>query len=149
MIAEGEEVFFVKYVDVGGRDMDDALAQFLDLDRYDACSLRRFNGERREDRRDPEIERSVNQATRPVMDRLFKELAMCLRYHSVTFRGKPIGRMVLGGPEANEELANALGKRLDLDCEISDPFRRFETKCHGGRSGQWDVPIGLALREVK
>ncbi|MFT5526786.1 MAG: type IV pilus assembly protein PilM, partial [Pirellulaceae bacterium] len=104
MIAEGEEVFFVKYVDIGGRDMDKAVADFLELDRYDASSLRRFNGERREDRRDPEIERSVGQAIRPILDRLFKELAMCLRYHSVTFRGKPLGRIVLGGPEATDEL---------------------------------------------
>jgi type IV pilus assembly protein PilM len=148
VIARGGDAMFVKYVDVGGRQLDEAVARYLKMTPADAAALRRHNGDRRADQRDPEVARTVNEAIRPVLDRLLGELAMCLRYYSVTFRGQPLAHTVLGGGEASESVADWLGARLDMPCELGNPMRSYETSSLGGRPGQWDVATGLALREV-
>ena len=98
---------------------------------------------------DPEIATSIADGVRPVVERLANELSMCIRYHSVTFRGQPLVRLVLGGDEATPQLLEALGKRLALKCELSDPLRHFPHQLQLGRKGQWDVAVGLALRSVE
>ena len=97
VIAEGGDPLFIKYLDIGGRDMDRAVANQLQLSLADATALRRHNGDRRADAQDPEVARSIAECMRPVLDELAGELSMCIRYHSVTFRGKPLMRLVLGG----------------------------------------------------
>lgn len=149
MVAQDEEVLFVKYVELGGKQFDEAVARALKMEIADATALRRHNGDRRSDRQDPEIARSIHDATRPVVERLANELAMCVRYHSVTFRGQPLERLVLGGGEATPALMESLNKRLGLKCELSDPFRSYEAAANRGRLGQWDVATGLALRPVR
>jgi type IV pilus assembly protein PilM len=146
MIAQEEDLLFVKYVEIGGKQFDESVARSLKMDLREAAALRRHNGDRRSDRQDPEIARSINEATRPVVDRLANELAMCVRYHSVTFRGQPLERLVLGGGEATGALIESLDKRLGLKGELSDPFRPYESSVNRGRLGQWDVASGLALR---
>jgi type IV pilus assembly protein PilM len=71
---------------------------------------------------------------------------MCVRYHSVTFRGQPLSRLVIGGGEAAPALAEELAARLDLKCELGDPLRNFELAIQTGRRGQWDLAVGMALR---
>jgi len=148
VIAQGPDVMFIKYVDVGGRHLDEAVAQNLKMDHDDAAALRRHNGDRRSDQRDPEVTKSINESVRPVLDRLANELSLCLRYHSVTFRGQPLSQLVLGGGEATQSLVDWLAKRLDLPCELGDPLRSYEKTVASGRIGQWDVAAGLALREA-
>ncbi len=149
VITQGDEMLFVKYLDIGGSHLDAAVARHLRMDEKEAAALRRNSGDRRADLQDPEVIRSVHEATRAVVDRLGNELSMCVRYHSVTFRGQPLARAVLGGGEATLPLADALGKALNLKCELSDPFRALTLQRDVGRRGLWDVAAGLALREVK
>jgi type IV pilus assembly protein PilM len=148
MIAQGDELLFVKYIDVGGQHLDAAVATYLKMDLQEATALRRHSGDRRADMQDPEIARSLSQAVRPPLERLAAELAMCVRYHSVTFRGQPIVRLVLGGGEATQQVLETIGKQLELPCELSDPFRSFPTVPNLGRKGQWDVAAGLAMRDL-
>ncbi len=148
VIAQGAHAVFMKYIDVGGRHLDEAVAGHLKMSRAEAAALRRHNGDRRADQRDPEITRSIAESIRPVLDRLSHELSMCLRYHSVTFRGQPLERVVLGGGEANPSLVDWLAGRLEVSCELGDPLRSFETPPPMRRTGQWDVAAGLALRAV-
>lgn len=147
VIAQGADMLFVKYIDLGGAQLDAAIARHLKMDAGEATLLRKHNGDRRSDQQDPEVARSVAEATRPVLERLGGELAMCTRYHSVTFRGHPLTRLVLGGGEATPQMLEALSKHLDLKAELSDPFRAFPTTPNLGRKGQWDVAAGLALRD--
>ena len=149
VIAQGDDVLFLKYLDLGGIQFDKAVARKLELDLADAAALRRTNGDRRAESQDPEIARLLLEASRPVTERLASELAMCVRYHSVTFRGHPLVRFVLGGGEASPPLLEQLAKRLDLKAELSDPFRAFPTAPQTGRRGQWDVAAGLACRGLK
>jgi len=148
LVVQGEELLFVKYIEIGGQHFDLAISRHLKMDLHEAVSLRKHNGDRRAEMQDPEVVRSVTEATRPVVERLASELAMCVRYHSVTFRGHPLVRLVLGGGEATPSLLDALARQIDLRCELSDPFRSFATVPNVGRRGQWDVATGLAMRTL-
>ena len=149
VITEGDHTLFAKYVDIGGQDFDAAVAQQLQMRTTDAAALRRNNGDRRADQQDPEVAQSITDATRPVVDKLVSELSHCVRYHSVTFRGKPLMRMVLGGGEASDSLRELLTKRLDLACDLFAPLRDFASQTRGTRPGQWDVAAGLAMRTTE
>jgi len=148
VIAHGEDALFVKYIDLGGQHMNEAVSRSLKLALPEAAALRRSGGDRRVDQQDAQVARSVAEAVRPVIERLGHELFMCVRYHSVTFRGQPLVRVVLGGGEASPALAEALSQRLDLHCEVGDPLRSFNVIIPGGHHAQWDVAAGLALRKV-
>lgn len=149
VIAKGADALFIKYLDIGGRQMDEAVARHLDVALPEATALRRHNGDRRADQQDPEVARSVAEAVRPVWERLATELTMCARYHSVAFRGAPLTRVVLSGGEATTALVEAIGSRLDVKCELGDPLRSYELAVQTGRKCQWDVATGLALREAE
>lgn len=149
VIARGTDPLFVKYVDLGGRQFDEAVARHLGMPLADAAALRRHNGDRRSERRDPEITRGIAESLRPVLERLAGELSMCVRYYSVTFRGQPVSRIVLGGGEATAALAEWLGNRLEMTCDLGDPLRSFEKPNFPGRMGQWDIAAGLALRDIR
>jgi type IV pilus assembly protein PilM len=148
IIAEGDDILFLKYIELGGKHLDEAVAKHLKMDAHAAWTLRRNNGDRRADQQDPEVVRSVNEALRPVIDRLAGEISLCVRYHSVTFRGQPLARLVLGGGEATQSLVERLAGRIDLKCELGDPFRVYAEPLPGRRS-QWDVAVGLALRTAE
>ncbi|MFZ5828701.1 MAG: pilus assembly protein PilM [Planctomycetota bacterium] len=144
----GAQALFVKYLESSGNSFDQAVADHLELPLPDAAALRRRTGDRRADQRDPEVTRTLLEALRPAYERLSSELAMCLRYYSVTFRGQPLARLVLGGGEASEGLLEWLAARVDLPCELGDPMRAFEAAPTALRSGQFDVAAGLALKEI-
>lgn len=148
VIARGEDALFIKYIDVGGKHLDDAVASHLKMNAAEAANLRRHNGDRRSDQQDSEVVRSVAEAVRPAIDRLAQELSLCMRYYSVTFRGQPLARLVLTGGEASPTLAEWLQPRLDIGCELGEPLRSFEPQAAPGRKSQWDVAAGLALRQV-
>ena len=149
VIAKGTDVLFIKYIDVGGRHFDDAVAHHLDMSLAEAALLRRHNGDRRAEQQDPEIARTVAEATRPAIERLASELALCVRYHSVTFRGQPLARIVISGGEATQPIVDQLSARIDPKCELGDPLRNYEIAVQTGRKGQWDVATGLALRMIE
>ena len=148
IIAQGDDPLFIKYIDLGGQHFDEAVARRLQMPLNEAWALRRHNGDRRADQQDPEVARSIAEAQQPVIDRLGKEISLCVRYHSVTFRGQPLARLVLGGGEATPGLVELLGQRLNLKCELGDPLRPFELTRVPGRKTQWDVAAGLALRQT-
>jgi len=148
IIAQGKEPLFVKYIDVGGRHFDEAVARQLDMSLSDAVNLRKHNSDRRRTQQTPEVERSVINAMRDELERLQNELAMCIRYHSVTFRGKPLIRMVLSGGEATESLRMELQRVAGIETEIGDPLRIYEAPQNFGRHAQWDIATGLAARQL-
>jgi type IV pilus assembly protein PilM len=148
VIACGMEAVFIKYLDIGGRMLDEAVSKHLKLSPIDAAALRSHHADRRADDRDPEVERGITESVRPILDRLSHELSLCMRYYSVTFRGETLLQCVLGGGEANKELVQLIGERLDLPCELGNPLRIYEKSLPENRLAQWDVAAGLALRDT-
>jgi type IV pilus assembly protein PilM len=148
VVAQGDDPLMIKIIELGGKHLDDAVAAHLQMDVKSAASLRRHHGDRRSEQQDPEVARSISEATRPVVDRLASELSLCVRYHSVTFRGQPLNGVVLGGGEASQALQDAIHRQLELKCDLSDPFRALSTLPNASRRGQWDIAAGLALREL-
>ncbi len=147
VIAQAEAPLFVKYLDVGGRLMAEAVARGLDMDLPAASMLRMHNGDRRRDQQDPEVIASIQRALRPVWDHLCNELSLCVRYYGVTFRRKPLARVLISGGEASPELVEGLEKRLNLPCQLGDPFRGLKENGQARRRSQWSIATGLALRE--
>ena len=76
VIARVADAMFVKYVDVGGQQLDQAVARSLKMGPADAAALRRHNGDRRADQRDPEVTRSIAEAVRPELQRLTNEISI-------------------------------------------------------------------------
>ena len=148
VIAAGEEILFIKYLDIGGRQFDEAVARHLGMDLAAASMLRRHNGDRRAEQQDADVAKGVSQAVRPVIDRLANELLSCIRYHSVTFRGAPLSRTVLGGAEATDYLIEQLTNNHDIPCQVAQPLRDLKSDIETGRDVQWDVVAGLALKEI-
>ena len=148
VIACGTEAVFVKYLEIGGRQFDEAVSKHLKLPLADAATLRSRNDNRRAEQRDAEVARSIAESIRPILDRLAHELSLCIRYYSVTFRGECLQQCTIGGGEANDTLVDWIGARLELPCELGNPLRIYEKNLPGGRFGQWDVAAGLALRDT-
>jgi type IV pilus assembly protein PilM len=148
VIAQGNVPLFVKYLEIGGRHFDEAVARHLKMELSQAAALRRNCGDRRTDQQDPEIVRSLSESVRPILERWTSELSLCLRYYSVTFRGQPLARAILSGGEATSALCELVGSRLGLKCDLGEPLRAFEQSPPSGRKAQWDLATGLALREV-
>jgi len=148
IIAHGDHILFVKYIDSAGKQMDDAVASRLRMAAGEASALRRHNGDRRRELQDPEVSRGITHAVRPIVERLANEISLCSRYHSVTFRGQPICRMVLGGGEASDGLSESLQGRLNVPCLLSEPLRPYSVDNQIHPLWQWDVAVGLAAREM-
>lgn len=148
VIAEDDRALFIKYIDVGGCQMDQAVATEFDMKLEEATAIRRNNGDRRIDQQDAEIAESIARAVRPVVEEVCEELSRCIRYHGVTFRGKPLARITLSGGEASPMLAEKIRRHFDLPCDLGEPFRGLSDLKIKGRAGQWDIATGLALRET-
>lgn len=145
MIVRDHQPAFIKNVAVAGKELDAAVCQSLQLRPEVGHGLRRNYGDRRASHRDPEVMRSVQQAVRPLLERLAGEIAMAVRYFSVTFRGEPPAAVILGGSEADDLARDLLQQQLHTAVEFSDPLRAFEVRCRISRPRQWETAIGLAL----
>ena len=91
-------------------------------------------------------------AVRGEVEALAKEIALCLRYCSVTFRGLRFVTVTFTGGEAYEPaLRELIGQHLNLPCVIGQPLRGVDVSGLdlGNRRGhlaEWAVCTGLALR---
>lgn len=145
MIVRDRQPAFLKNVPVTGKELDAAVCQNLQLRPEVGHGLRRNYGDRRASHRDPEVMRSVQHAIRPLLERLASEVAMAVRYFSVTFRGEPPTTVILGGSEADDLVRDFLGQQLHAAVELSDPLRPFEVRCRVTQPLQWETALGLAL----
>lgn len=167
VIFRGQRVSFYKVIDVGGRQFTAAVAERLGLSHAEAHDLRRkiSRGETTEttqagdsqalgnpDRRES-IHRAVFEAVRPIAGDLAKEVGLCLRYHSVTFRGaRPEKVSLLGGEAADPNLARVMGEQLELQIDTAAPLAGMDLSDdqiaveRRGSQPEWAVPTGLAMR---
>lgn len=160
VITRGTDICFVKVLDVGGEQMNAAVAKALNLAPDQAAELRirimreSATGKPREPSTIPdEIRARAADAIRPLAERICRDIQLCLRYLAVTFRGQRPGTLTLVGGEAHEpELHRSFSSALDIPCTIGHPLRgmgRMELALQRDErtlAPAWSVATGLALR---
>ncbi len=160
VITRGSEINFIKQVEVGGRHLVDAVAKALSISLQEAADLRlrimREGGGRRDDDQTtvPEdIRAALKDAVKPLIERLSRDVQMCLRYFAVTFRGQRPDSLTLVGGEAYEPiLAPTLTQAFNVPCMVGHPMRGIGRLGDlGGRDRRtmqpaWATACGLALR---
>jgi len=175
VVARGRQIVFIKNIDIGGRAFDQAVAKRLNLPLEEASEMRlramhenfdaRQQGENDTETRDgadsadPKRYESVLYAIRDAIrgdaEALAKEIGLCVRYCSVTFRGMRPQRVVLTGGEAYDSgLRELMTEYLGIECVIGRPLKGIDVSAvdfGGDRRGmlsEWAVCTGLALRCV-
>lgn len=167
LIVRDGRVCFFKLVETGGQKLDQVVAQHLRMEQREAAQLRRrlwsgaeksgdsadaslFGGGRRES-----VERAVFEALRSTVAELGREIGLCLRYYSVTFRGgRPEEATLVGGESGEPKLLKVLADETGLNVRPADPLAEVEL----GRSaelirgpdgpGAWAVAAGLSARPM-
>ncbi len=146
VIVRQGRIVFCKIIDVGGATIEQEIAQRLHL-ASDEVRLRRQR------MRDEAVEdKPFIDALTAATAELSRELQLCLRYYSVTFRGVRPDRIALVGHESNDVvLARLMSEQSGFTLEPVSPFHamnssRLESVAAGTCPGQWAVATGLALR---
>ena len=149
IIGRGRAVTFYKTLDLGTASLDECVARKLGLDVSDATSLRRRYAEEQSTDTDP-VYAAVVDATRRHLTDLAREVSLCLRYYSVTFRGQRPARVrLLGGGAGDATLRSAFASALSVPVECYDPLAGVKMPvANAGASGAWGVAFGAALRHA-
>ncbi|MCE9590971.1 MAG: pilus assembly protein PilM [Planctomycetes bacterium] len=166
VLRQGRVLFF-KLIDIGGKKLDATVAEHLHIPIADASDLRRrlqqavhdeaagtaqetplFGSTRRET-----LERAVFEALRATAGELAKEIGLCLRYYSVTFRGRrPESALLVGGEAYETQLAKILTEGAGVEMIPAKPLEGIEVPADGelssrnGVHSEWAVALGLAMR---
>jgi type IV pilus assembly protein PilM len=158
VIGRGREMSFFKPIEIGGRQFQEAVSRKLGISGEEAKELRRriiresANGAAQEDASRDQVRRAVWDATRSVMEELAREVSLCLRYHSVTFRGQRPNKVRLVGGEASDpQLQSILSSVLPIPVEAARPLlsvntARMQQSDRRERMGEWSVAFGFALK---
>jgi type IV pilus assembly protein PilM len=159
VIGRGREISFIKPIDIGGFHFHEAVSRKLGITMEEAESLRRRLIETGEPvdpaaRRDP-VRQAVFDATRSPMEELGREISLCLRYYSVTFRGhRPTKLRLIGGEACDPQLQSLLNAALVIPVEIGRPLysvntSRMKPSDRRGAMCEWALALGLSLRTTQ
>jgi type IV pilus assembly protein PilM len=168
------EICFVKQIKIGAGDFNREVALKLGISYKEAEVLRtklQAESSLPMPKSNPpqealiENEPNIDAATRRVMidgiskiaEELAKEISLCLRYYTVTFRGKRIERAILTGGGGYEKiLLDVLLRQLTIEIEVAQPLKSFDLSneranlnFYGDRRGllcEWAVALGLSLK---
>jgi type IV pilus assembly protein PilM len=168
------EISFVKQIQIGGQKFTHEIAAKLGINVGEAETLQEalrvdpelFSSKSDTSEQAPvENSQNIDMSTRQVMvdavstiaEDLVREISLCLRYYTVTFRGKRVERAVFAGGGAYEDiLLNILKRRLAIEIELAQPLRGFDLT--SGRINvnfnsdtrglfcEWAVVVGLGLK---
>jgi type IV pilus assembly protein PilM len=163
VVGRGKEINFLKSTDIGGDRFNDAVSRRLEITNSEARDLRRrqtvsgpsADSHDRSVESPDRVRQAILDATRGPMEDLAREVALCLRYCSVTFRGQRPARVRLCGTEATDAgLQMAIQSVLALPAEAARPLYSVNTDAmpsslRMGAMADWTMALGLALRRTK
>ena len=177
VFGRGGEISFVKQIPVGGEKFNEEIAAKLGVDISEAEALREalqmeksfpaLNHDLSEqpvDGNEQKLEATTRQAivdaVSEVAEELTREISLCLRYYTVTFRGKRVGQAFFTGGGAYEYiLLDVLKRQLAVEIEVAQPLKGFDMSRERGnldfdsdRRGllcEWAVAVGLSLKGWK
>ncbi len=164
----------MKQIEIGGDSFNQQVSFKLGISISQAEMLRRQlrdeekfsrNTEEPEEQQAVESEKKIDSSTRQVIvdavssiaEDLAREISLCLRYYTVTFRGRRVEKAILAGGCANEKiLIDVLRRQLSVNIEIAQPLRGFDLSndrsnlnFEGDRRGllcEWAIAVGLSLK---
>jgi type IV pilus assembly protein PilM len=155
LIGKGRDISFFKSIDIGGGRFNESVSRKLGITIEEARTLRRRIAAAPSDAsRDP-VRQAVFDATRSTMEELTKEISLCLRYYSVTFRGQRPGRVRLMGGEAHDpQLVSILSAALNISVEAARPMYSLNCSLIPGLdaaapSAEWSLAVGLGLKRAE
>jgi len=161
VIGKGREISFYKPIDTGGQHLTDAVVRKLGITLDEAralrCRLMEGTDAAATDpaaKKDP-VRQAVFDATRSIVEELAREISLCLRYYSVTFRGHRPNRLrVTGGEAVDPQVQTILNASLPLPVEPFKPMRSVDTSSmkpqdRRGMMSEWSVAFGLALKTTR
>jgi type IV pilus assembly protein PilM len=182
VFSHGREISFVKQIPIGGENFNLEIAEKLGVGVNEADMLRNklrmettnagrplpasgqssYGSSSHEDGENhKETLENLDASTHQVMvdaitvvaEQLTKEISLCFRYYTVTFRGKRVERAVFSGGEAYEKiLLNVLKRQLDVEIEMAQPLKGFDMMNLSfdsdgrGLLCEWAVAVGLGLK---
>ncbi len=159
VIGRGRDISFMKSIDIGSQHLHEAVSRKLGITMDEARALRRRLIEAAPGpglsldavRRDS-VRQAVFDATRSTMEQLSREIALCLRYYSVTFRGqRPAKLRLFGGEAADPLLLGVLNAGLSIPVEAGRPLfsvdtSRMDAADRMGYMSEWASAFGLSLK---
>jgi type IV pilus assembly protein PilM len=106
---------------------------------------------------DASMRDTITDVASSVAEELAREISLCLRYYTVTFRGERVERAIFAGGGVYEDiLIDVLRRQLAVDIEMAEPLRGFDLSSeranlnfHSDRRGllcEWAVAVGLSLK---
>jgi type IV pilus assembly protein PilM len=161
VIGRGRDISFMKPIEIGSRRFQEDVSRKLGITIDEARGLRRRLVEAAPGPAMPEllkndpVRQAVFDACRSTMEDLGREIALCLRYYSVTFRGqRPSKLKLLGGEAADPLLLGVLNASLGVPVEAGRPLFSVDTSrmdaCDRmGFGSEWATAFGLALKMTK
>jgi len=174
VFGRGGEICFVKQIAVGGNRFNREIAARLGIGIDEAKILRgrlrmtenqperqTSSGEQAsaadKQQLDASTQRAMVNAITTVAEELAREISLCFRYYTVTFRGKRVERLVFSGGEAYENvLLDVLRQQLKIEIDVAQPLKGFDLPSEKmsinlgsnkhGLLCEWAVAVGLSLK---
>jgi type IV pilus assembly protein PilM len=157
VIGRGREISFLKTIEIGSRHMLEAVSVKLGITIDEARALRRRLAEAgpvdpADAAKSDPVRQAVFDASRSIMEDLGREISLCLRYFSVTFRGqRPEKVRLVGGEASDPQLHAVLNTALPIPVETSRPLfsvdtSRMKPSDRRGMMCEWTLALGLGLR---
>ena len=122
VFGRADEICFVKQMAFGAARFAEDIAAKLDISTTEAESLRvkMRNGESV----DATTRRLVVDSLHATAEQLAAEISLCLRYYTVTFRGKRVERAVMAGGGAHEAtLLDVMRHHLAIETDVATPLQ--------------------------
>jgi len=170
----GGKISFVKQITIGGEKFVQEIAAKLDIDIIEAEMLRESLRVKKclsapksgstehafadnSQKIDTSTRRVMIDAVSAVAEDLAREISLCLRYYTVTFRGKRVERAFFSGGGAYEDiLLNVLRRQLTVEIEVAQPLKGFDLSSERTNVNfdsdrrsllcEWAVAVGLSLK---
>ncbi len=172
VVAKGRHILFLKRIDIGGDALNEAVAQQLTLSNDEAADLRYrliqelSDGGQKTTRRDSTQPVNLDDSSQTywaVYDgmrekalSLAREISLCLRYCSVTFRGLRMDEATIAGGQAYDTaLVELFNEHVGCRCEVGRPLQGIDVSSselqseRRGALAEWSVCAGLALRGLE
>ncbi|MHC4441665.1 MAG: pilus assembly protein PilM [Planctomycetota bacterium] len=168
VISRGAELVFIKSIPIASSQFNQLVSEQLDLSLEEVIQIRGrlhnqylagLEGDPRHT--DPDeavgetLQRAVLDTLRPFVEQLGKEISLCMRYCSSTFRVLRYDKItVVGGEAYNTDILRLLSDQVGITFETGRPMRNISS--HGRFDGmnrragrpEWTTAVGLALKPV-